>query len=152
MGAASRDNLAAKAVAKSVAGLKRHVAASGDGGRIVTAGDNLRICAEGQLVGGNEFDDAILVLHGIGLDDSILIHHLGLQRNRTGVGGDLSQIVHRPGGHLHAGAEAAAIGTFTHQHGLAGGQADVAAGGVQAAAVLDVFGDEKQRTAVARLD
>jgi len=46
-------------------------------GRIVTGGDDCEF-AQGQLVGGDKFDDSVLILHGIGLDDAVLIHRLRL--------------------------------------------------------------------------
>jgi len=59
MCAASRDNLAAGAVAKSISRFQCHVAASAAGGRIVAAGDDLGLRAKSQLIGSNEFDDPV---------------------------------------------------------------------------------------------
>jgi len=79
MAAAAYVNLAAGCVAEIVFGFQRHIAASTGSRRIVTFGGDLGIRTQRQLIGSNQFDDAIMIFHGVGLNETVLVHHPGVQ-------------------------------------------------------------------------
>ena len=141
------DDLTAGGVAESIAGPEDDIAAGAATGGGIAPGENLRVGAKIQAVGGDQGNHAVLVLDGVGLEESVLVHHPGLHGDGTAVGGDAAEIVHGPGGERDLGAQAAAIGSLAHQHLLAGGEVDAAAGGAQAACIPDIFGDEIKRPA-----
>ena len=104
------------------------------------------------MIGGDKFDDAILISHRVGLDETVLVHHLRAHGNRSAVGDEFAFIVHRTAGQGDCHAHAAAVGTFAQQHRLSRRKADAAAGRFDIAVVFNLIGDEKCRAAVADFD
>ena len=77
-------------------------------------------------------------LHRVGLNESVLIHHLSAGQNRSGVGDQLAAIVDGAGRQRHLRAQAAAIGAFRKQHGLTSAQANVAGRSRDAALIVNI--------------
>ena len=63
--------------------------------RRIAAGGNDGTGAQIQAVARHQFDGAVDVLGGIGLDQAVLIDHLGLGGNAAGIGNQIAFVVHR---------------------------------------------------------
>ena len=150
--AASGDDLTAGRVAENIIRLDNDISAGTAAGGSITASEQLRVWPEVHRVGSHQFDHAVPVLNGVRLQDAILIDHLGLYGNRTAIGRDAAEIVHRTRRHFDGGTQAAAIGRIAHEHFLARRQINAAAGGAESALVLDILGDEIERFARADTD
>ena len=58
--------------------------------RIVTVGGDFGIRSQSQLTGGDEFDDAVLGGHGVGLNEAVLIHRWRVQPNGAAIINELA--------------------------------------------------------------
>ncbi len=78
------------------------------------------------------------------LQDSVLVHDLGFECNRPGIGGDVAEISTEPFGRVTAALKPA-IGAFANEHGVAGIKPDIAGGRGESTVVFNFFRDEIQR-------
>ena len=150
--AAGHGNFTARDIAEGVARFQRDAAGGAAAGGSIAVRHDFGIRPQTQRVGGDKFDDAVLILHGVGLNEAALVHHPGVQRDGAAVGDDVAVIVHGALRQRDLHAHAAAVGSFAQRHRLAGGETDAAAGRLDAAVVFNFVGDEKSRAAVAHLD
>ena len=84
-----------------------------------------------------------MIFHGVGLNETVLVHHPGVQGNRSTVGDEFAFVVHRPAGQRDLHAHATAIRTITQQHGLSRREANGAARRLNAAVVFNLIGNQK---------
>ena len=103
-------------------------------------------------LGGEQFDHAVALAHGIGLDESALIHGLRVQGDGPGIGDEAAGVVDGTLGQPDPRAQAAAVGIFRHEHFFAGVEAQRAVRGHEGAVVLDFFGHEEERAAALRFN
>ena len=61
--------------------LKHDLAAGAAGGELSPLAAIWEFAPSGELIGSNKFDDALLVAHGVGLNEAVLIYRLRVQPN-----------------------------------------------------------------------
>jgi hypothetical protein len=115
-------------------------------------GDDLGSVAEIDGIARDQFDDAILILDRVGLDQPVLIHRLCVHQNRTAIRDEASRIVHRAGRQRDRDADPATVRTVGEQHIFSGVKAERAVGRGERAVIVNGVGDEIKRAAGLNLD
>ena len=138
-------------IVERVAALDRHRAARAHA-LVIPARRDHRICAQVHRVRRDQFDHAVHVADGIGLRQSALIYHAGLESDRPAVRRQAAGVVHRAGGQGDFGAEPAPVRAGGEEDVVPGDQADGTTGGGDASLVVHLLGDQIGGATIADVD
>ena len=150
--AAGDVDLAAVGITENVPGFEGDGAAFAAVGGGIATGGNLRAGFQIERIGRDEFDDPVVILDRVCLDEAALIDHLGVEGDGAAIGDDIAVIVHGTLGQDDLHGHAATIGPLAQSNRLAGGETDIATGRLDIAVVLDLVGNEEAIAAIADLD
>ena len=139
-------------IAERIVRLERHTAPCATARRSISIGQDGGVCPQIKRIRRHQFNDPVLVLHRVCLNEPVLIHHFGIQRNRASIGNQVAVIIHRSRRQGHFHAHPAAIRTLAERHRLTGSQTDGATGSLDVAVIFHLVSNEKSAAAIAHLD